>query len=304
MNHQNTVSAASAPLWAKGAPSPYELHDLTHFPDWRNLIVWDAFFNNLTSGLMIVTCLFWACGPAIFSALLPFALTLALVLVCIDLVLLICDLGDSWRFSHALRVMRFTSPLSVGVWGLACYATFLGVAVALYWLGALSSGTLAAGLLFVARPFAVLALMGAVVVICYKGVVFSCSSQPGVRDGRWLTSFMVSDALLMGLGAYMLLAACLGAKQAAPWLIMPLCILVTARCVAFGLLWTDVKERARRRYSRGCNGGVAFCLLVAGGALPILLAFFGAQAQAVAGVLLLACGALARYWLIYLTHRL
>ena len=134
MGYSPDKKAPAGPFWVEGEKSPYQVHDITHFPDWRNIIVWDAYFNNMTAGLMIISVICWAFGPVVFSRLMPFALTLALILVCVDFVLLICDLGDSWRFSHSMRVLHFTSPLSVGVWGLACYATCLGIAVVLYWL--------------------------------------------------------------------------------------------------------------------------------------------------------------------------
>ena len=111
--------------WAEGHPSLYQGHDITHRPDWANIIVWDAFFNNLTAGFMVLTGIAWFAGPPLFAALLPFALTLALLIVIVDLVLLVFDLGDPPRFIHAMRVLHFTSPLSVGVWGLACYACLL-----------------------------------------------------------------------------------------------------------------------------------------------------------------------------------
>ena len=101
--------------WAEGHPSLYEGHDITHRPDWANIIVWDAFFNNLTAGFMVLTGIAWFAGPPLFAALLPFALTLALLIVIVDLVLLVFDLGDPPRFIHAMRVLHFTSPLSVGV---------------------------------------------------------------------------------------------------------------------------------------------------------------------------------------------
>ena len=161
--------------WASNYPSPYEGHDLTHRPDWANIIVWDAFFNNLTAGFMVFTTVAWFLGGHVFSNLLPFALTLALIIVLIDLALLVFDLGDPPRFIHAMRVLHFKSPLSVGVWGLACYSSCLGAAVAIYWLTYLfgSGGPVIhiyAGVLM--RLFTVLAFIGAGEVICYKGVAF------------------------------------------------------------------------------------------------------------------------------------
>ena len=62
-------------LWVSGSLSPYQLHDITHRPDWENLIVWDAYLNNMTSGFMVITGLAWMAGPGYFTALLPWAIT-------------------------------------------------------------------------------------------------------------------------------------------------------------------------------------------------------------------------------------
>ncbi len=80
-------------------------------------------------------------------------------------------------------------------------------------------------------------------VICYKGVAFSCTSQPGVKNARWLTSFMVADAMLMGLGVYSIMVAILQAPEAIAYLMLPTLILIIARCIAFYLLSLDLNLR-------------------------------------------------------------
>lgn len=306
MGYSPDKKAPAGPFWVEGEKSPYQVHDITHFPDWRNIIVWDAYFNNMTAGLMIISVICWAFGPVVFSRLMPFALTLALILVCVDFVLLICDLGDSWRFSHSMRVLHFTSPLSVGVWGLACYATCLGIAVVLYWIGIASNSAgmhgLSRLLVLVARPFTVLSFIGAVVVICYKGVVFSCTSQPGVKKARWLSPFMVADALLLGLASYTILAVFIFGMRAGMWLILPLYILLVARCVSFGLIWLDVRARARKIYSKAGNTITMLVVLAFGGAVPAICALPGAWGLLLAALLVLLCGIWERYWLIGLAR--
>lgn len=289
------------PAWDQNAPSPYQGRDLTHFPDWHNLIVWDAFFNNLTAGLMLVTALAWLTGPPAFTMLLPVAMTVALSLVILDLCLLIFDLGDPWRFAHAMRVMHPTSPLSVGVWGLAAYATFLGVATVLTWLMVFmdGGGALHFFILTFMRLFMALAIMGAMVVICYKGVVFSCSSQPGVRDARWLTTFMVADSLLMGFALYILLAIAFSFNVIP--LIVPFITLIIFRCIGFCLLWQNVKKRARIIYNME-NEVVGWTVFGFAGILTVILPFCGAIAFAIAAALILICGMLERYWLIGLAR--
>ena len=236
-------------------------------------------------------------------------MTLALLIVIVDLVLLVFDLGDPPRFIHAMRVLHFTSPLSVGVWGLACYATCLGCAVGIYWLSVYSVATndflapYIAWLDILMRLFTVLAFIGAVVVICYKGVAFSCTSQPGVKKARWLTSFMVSDALLMGCGLYAIMAACLGFWDACAYLLLPFIILEVARTVAFSLLWMETAERARKVYS-GENTLLRVWVYLIGGLLAAVLAIFGVYGMIAAGALVLLTGVFERYWLIGITKKI
>lgn len=71
--------------WVEGKPSAYQQHDIVHFPDWKNIIVWDLFFNNLTSGFMFVTMITWLVAPDVFGPVLPIALTLAFLIVIFDL---------------------------------------------------------------------------------------------------------------------------------------------------------------------------------------------------------------------------
>ncbi|MBD5608044.1 MAG: polysulfide reductase NrfD [Desulfovibrio sp.] len=290
--------------WIKGKPSPYQYRQTQHFPDWHNLIVWDAFFNNLAAGTMLVTAIVWLFGSRIFANLLPVALTAAFMLVIVDLFILISDLGDPKRFINSLRVMRFTSPLSVGVWGLVSFSIFAFIAAVLSWIGAgcANTASLCYYYLYVLiRVATVLAALGAVVVICYKGVVFSCSSQPGVKNGRWLTPFMVSDSLLMGLSVYILLALFFSRGPASAFLTIPYIILLCARCVTFALLWVDVKPRARLVHGAE-NKFVGWTLYIVGGVLAFILAFCGPIGLLLAAAIALGCGVMERYWIIGLTH--
>ncbi len=292
--------------WIKGEKSPYQLHDITHFPDWEGLIVWDAFFNNLTSGLMLVAGIAWAAGGPLMAAFLPFALTVALALLVIDLGVLIADLGDPKRFINSMRIMRLTSPLSIGVWGLSCYGIFLGIATVCSWIlfAIIGEYPLCAYILSaILRLCVVMAIIAAVVVICYKGVVFSCSSQPGVCQARWLPPFMVSDSLLMGMGVFIIITIIVAPYSAAgTMLILPSVALLVARCVTFGLLWQDVKKRARLVYSADRNRLIGLIVYGMGGLLPLLLLFCGPFCLGLAGVLFICAVIFERNWIIGLTH--
>lgn len=300
------MSQEISKTWVKGEKSPYQLHDITHFPNWEGLIVWDAFFNNLTSGTMIVAGLAWAAGGPLMAAFLPFALTVALCLLVIDLGVLIADLGDPKRFINSLRVMRFTSPLSVGVWGLSCYGIFLGIATICSWIlfATIGANPLCTYILSaILRLCAVMAVVAAVVVICYKGVVFSCSSQPGICQARWLPPFMVSDSLLMGMSVFILITIIVAPYSSAPlMLILPTIALLVARCVTFALVWQDVKNRARLVYSTDRNRLIGLIVYGLGGVLPLIFLFCGQFCLGLAAILFLCAGLFERNWIIGLTR--
>lgn len=297
------ASQAKYKFWAKGQPSSYQLQEIPHDPHWDTIIICDAFFNNLASGFLIISCLAWLCGPIMYTVTLPVALTIALALLVTDLILLIADLGDPWRFFHSLRLLRFTSPLSVGVWALSCMACFLALATLSMWIvwamGAFENGSCLFGLAL-GRLFTIMAFVAAAVVICYKGVVFSCSSQPGVQNARWLTSFMVADSLMMGASLYVLMLLVIEPQWALP-LIIPMITLIIARSVCFGLLWQDVRQRARQIYSSE-NCFIGWTVLGFCGALSIILLFCGMFGLALAALLNLAGGYLERHWIIGLAR--
>lgn len=294
--------------WVEGQPSAYQQHDITHFPDWKNTIVLDLFFNNLTSGFMFITMLTWLIRPDIFNFVMPFALTLAFLIVLFDLLLLIIDLGDHIRFLHAMRVIHPTAPLSIGVVGLICYSILLFIALVIYW------GTVALNV-FIGLPieaiavlsvlfklFAVLALIAACAVICYKGVAFSCTSQPGVKKARWLSTWVVCDALTIGMSMLIVVSFALGQVIPIQALVIPYVVLIVFRCFAYALVWMNIHERSSLMYSKSHNALNAFVVYVIGGLCAIAACFFGPLGMAAAAVICLLVGVWERYWVIYVTH--
>lgn len=294
--------------WIEGQPSAYQQHDTVHFPDWKNIIVWDLFFNNLTAGFMFVTMITWLTAPTLFGPVMPIALTLAFFIVLFDLLLLVADLGAHVRFLHAMRVLHPTSPLSVGVVGLIFYSIMLFIALAIYWVTVALLATIGLppevvvvlDVLF--RLFAVLALIAACVVICYKGVVFSCTSQPGLKKARWLTCWVASDALTMGMGLLIVLSLVFGQITAVEALIIPFITLIVFRCFTYALVWMNIHERASKMYSKAVLAGNAIVVYGIAGICAIAACFFGPLGAAAAGVLCLLAGVWERYWVIYVAH--
>lgn len=249
---------------------------------------------------IVSTLLYWF-GPVMCSFMMPIAMLLALILVVTDLIILIIDLGDPWRFYHCLRVMRFTSPLSVGVWGLVAMASFLAFGTFFQWIMFFCGPITPFPIILLSKLCVTMSFIAAVVVICYKGVVFSCSSQPGVSQARWLTSFMVSDSLLMGMALYLLMAMSCGAGYNTKIIVMPFAFLVVARCVTFWLLWLDVRKRAREMYMDE-NRLINLSVYLVAGLIPFVLVFCGLWGIIISSLLVLANSYFERHWVIGLTH--
>lgn len=296
--------------WVEGQPSAYQKHDLVHFPDWKNIIVLDLFFNNLTAGLAFVTMLTWLVAPDTFGVVTPIALTVAFFIVIFDLMLLVADLGDHIRFIHSLRVMHPTSPLSVGVVGLVFYSIMLFLALVIYWGSLALILTIGLPIEVVAvmdvlfRLFAVLAFLSACVVLCYKGVVFSCTSQPGVKKARWLPGWVVCDALTLGMSVLILVAVVLGQFAAVEALVIPFIVLIVFRCFTYALVWMDMHQRVSQIYSKGRIALNAVIVYGVAGLCAIAACLFGPLGMAAAAAICLLAGVWERYWIIYVAHPL
>src|SRR5262249_10670109 len=147
--------------------------------------------------------------PDVFLPVVRVAYPVALVLLVADLVLLVLDLGDPWRFHHMMRVFKPRSPMSVGVWSLNAYAAILTAVVV---LSLLPGGRVVEGVRLVA---VVLGLGPALASAVYKGVLLSTSAQAGWRDARWLGGYHCSGAAVLGCAEVVVLAYLTGHSRAA-----------------------------------------------------------------------------------------
>jgi hypothetical protein len=265
---------------------------------WHALVAWDMFFNGMTAGLFLVAALGELAAPQTFAPLARVAYPVALGFLLADLLMLVLDLGDPFRFHHMLRVFKPGSPMSLGVWSLTVYSLPLTVAAVL----SLQPG----GTVFewIRRVAVVLGLLPALVTIVYKGVLLSTSAQLGWRDARWMGGFHASGAVLMGCAQMALLASVLGSGQAAQVLRAGLGVLVVVHAVPSILvtaaLWPVPEGVESRRWQR-----IAAILLIAGGLLlPLILVMVsGAAGWLVAAAILILLSALgSRFLLIYLPH--
>jgi hypothetical protein len=256
-------------------------------------------FNGLTTGLFLVTALGELVMPDVFLPVARVAYPVALVLLVVDQVLLILDLGDPWRFHHMMRVFKPQSPMSVGVWGLNAYAATLTAVVVLFLLpgdGAVEWARLAA---------VVLGLGPAFTSAVYKGVLLSTSAQPGWRDARWLGGYLSSGAAVLGCAEVVVLAYLTGHPRAAEVLRPALIVLQVVHAVPLALLSAELWPVMHRGFTRGQRALAVALVLFGGWLLPLGLVSVGGGvvAMVAAAVLIVAGNLAARFVLVRLPHQ-
>src|SRR5919106_115551 len=173
--------------------SGYATGPVTKAPAWHGLVAWDMLFNGLTTGLFLVAAISELVASDVFTSVAKAAYPVALVLLLVDLLFLVLDLGDPLRFHHMLRVFKPSAPMSLGTWCLTIYSLPLTVAVVIGLLPALGSAV-------------------------YKGVLLSTNAQPGWKDARWLGGYLTSSALMLGCAEMLVLSILMGHASAAAML--------------------------------------------------------------------------------------
>lgn len=287
------------------SPSGYAGRVMTKAPNWHDLVVLDVVFNNLTTGLFLVAALGELAAPAVFTPVATWAYPLALVLLLIDLVLLVLDLGDKLRFHHMLRVFKPSSPMSLGTWCLTVYSLFLTAILAVELVVAIGWLPGDEGLAWWVRKLAVIGgLPFAYGSAGYKGVLFSTTAQPGWKDARWLGAYLVNSALLLGTAELFTIAAVMGETEAASLLRPAVGLLAILNLIPLGLLTNDIYPVLSRLYSRRDQFAAGAAVVLVGVAFPVVLLVFGSGV--VIAALVLAAIVLAnlgvRFVIVHLPH--
>jgi len=284
----------------QAVPVGYGYRPVTKVPNWHGLVTWDILLNNLSTGLFIASALGELTAPASFRALANVAYPVALLLLIADLVCLVLDLGDAWRFHHMLRIWKPSSPMSLGTWALTAYSVPLTLLALMSFLPA--------GLSAVAWARPVLLLTGSVLALgaaAYKGVLFSTTAQPGWRHARWLGGYLTNSALMLGTAELMLLGIVLGSAAAARPLRSALMLLLILNLLVLSLVLLDLRASLARARAPRVLGTIGALAVVAGLIVPLGLLAVGPPAAAVGAVLLIFLGALVvRSEIVQLPHLL
>jgi Polysulphide reductase, NrfD len=293
--------AVRSPSWQDGKlrGSGYASEPVTKTPAWHGLVAWDMLLNGMTTGLFMVASISELTVPDVFTSLAKIAYPVALILLLIDLLFLVLDLGDPLRFHHMLRVFKPSAPMSLGTWCLTIYSLPLTVAAAISLLPE-ESVTLD----WVRRLAVVIGLLPALGSAVYKGVLLSTSSQPGWKDARWLGGYLTNSALMLGCAEMLVLALLMKDANAVAILRPALGWLLVLNLVALCLLGFDLRATLSRIYSRWELFGVGAVSLGAGLLVPVsLLLVSGSSLFMLAVVIFVFLGSLfIRFMIIALPH--
>jgi hypothetical protein len=251
-------------------------------PTWTWEIPWYFFFGGLAGASSVLSLSARLAGN---DALARPALLVALGGATVSPFLLIMDLGRPERFYNMLRVVKPTSPMSLGTWVLSAFGTSTGIAVASDVFGVLPR---------IGRALEAVSPLLGPALSTYTAVLITDTSVPVWHEARreLPVVFAASSAASAGAAAAMLTSA----RDAAP-----------ARRLAVGgaLAELGTMELTKRRlgsflaepYEKDEAGRFDKLSKVCTGSGALLMALFGRRraSAAAGGVLILAGSALARW---------
>jgi len=254
---------------------------ITKVPSWEGMIAWDVLLNGMATGLFMAAAVSELAAPAVFTSVAKVAYPVALVLLLIDLVLLVFDLGDPLRFHHMLRVFKAGSPMSVGTWCLTIFSLPLTAAAALSVLAEMGWDFEWARILAV-----VVGLLPGFGAAAYKGVLLSTNAQPGWKDARWLGGYFTNSALLIGCAELLVLSALIGQTRATAILRIAFIVLLVLNVIPLGLLFRNLQPTHVRLYTREQLWRVGALLFAAGTLMPLALTLLNGELLSLLGSLI------------------
>jgi formate-dependent nitrite reductase membrane component NrfD len=225
----------------------------------------------------------------------------ALVGILLSMVALIHDLGRPGRFINMQRVLRPTSPMSVGTWILSLYGPLAGLAATAELAGPGARARLPRGLRGPARllssfgrPAGLGAALVAPAVASYTAVLLSDTATPSWHDAHEQLPFFFVGSAAAASGGLGMIAAPI--DQAGP-----------ARRMAVGGVLLEIAADQRMEAAMGLTAEpmhqgragsylrMAKALNVIGAAGTVLLGRRSRSASALSGAALLAGSALTRF---------
>jgi hypothetical protein len=261
---------------------------------WHWWVTIDLMCSSLGAGLFSVAALLYLFGGAADREVARLAFTIDFPIMLVDLVCLVFDLGDPYRFMNMMRVFKPGSPMSVGVWTIAIFSflSFCAFIIAMLRLpGWTLTGVALAGL-----PFSLM-------VGIYKGVLFSTTAQPGWRTMRWLGAWFSISAGVLGLAGTLTIAAIERYVGTAATLRQGLLILMFLYAACLFVVDREAEESARFATASPLNLALAVAV---GLVLPLLMVALatGALIDDLATAALIVGAIAIRHVLVMIPHQI
>jgi formate-dependent nitrite reductase membrane component NrfD len=198
---QESAQAPSAGL----PPSPAGYYDIPviHGPHWKWLVIGYFYFGGISGASAAVAAFSRLYGGTSGAQLARIATYVSFLSLLPCPVLLILDLGRPARFLHMLRVVRTSSPMSIGTWGLTAFGFISAMTTSLQLVEDRSSRMGVPPSAARRAAGAVLDLLGTLsgfFVAGYTGVLLAAtavplwSKRPGLLGPLFFASAMTSGA--------------------------------------------------------------------------------------------------------------
>jgi formate-dependent nitrite reductase membrane component NrfD len=201
-----TTGYVAEPTEEQGETSYYD-YPVLKPPFWRWEIIWYFFLGGLAAGCYVLASIAALFGSKEDHVVTRTGYYLSLLALLPCPALLIKDLGRPERFLNMMRIFKFRSPMSMGVWALLSFSMFSAIAaitqaardglLGRWWWPRLLA-TMPQKLLSLPGMFSALFLGG------YTGVLLTATSVPlwsrsKLLGGIFLTSAISTSAALISL---------------------------------------------------------------------------------------------------------
>jgi formate-dependent nitrite reductase membrane component NrfD len=206
---------------------------------------------------------------------------------------LVHDLGRPARFGNMLRMLKVTSPMSVGTWILSAYAPLVYAAAARELPPASWPGPLAGLIQRAARPAGLGAALVAPAVASYTGVLLADTATPTWNAGRKHLPFLFAASAGAAASGMGMLASSLA--DAGPARRLALAAAAAELGIEHHMTGAMGLPAEPLRTGRAGQLMNASRLLTAGGAVGSLLAPRSRTAAVISGIALLAGSAAIRF---------
>jgi hypothetical protein len=242
---------------------------VTKPPPWHLAVTLDVFLSSISSGTFIIAAILFLISPIRWAVPSILGFFVGFLVELADLMALVVDLGDPLRFHHMLRMMKFRSPMSLGVWLSGGFAFFAFLASAISFQ--ITRGNL--NLIGTLQMVAAIGALFALGVAMYKGVLFSTTAQPVWSSMRWLGADLSISAGACGIAMMLAIVTVIGDFTGALRLRFVAGCILMIDAVAIALVMRHVNRALAPRISRIQLIFWNVMTILVGAAIPAVLAF-------------------------------